>query len=159
MALVHSLRPDLFKYNQMDKSNPRANVVQAMNMADQHMGIPPLLDPEHVVSGNADEKSVMTYVVNFMTYESENHTKVTQLQAEYGEEARQADVKRAAQVDKQREALQREQKVSNPLSKFFLFFLKKKKKKIGFGRAAASAGGASSCPRASATGRAGEAAC
>jgi hypothetical protein len=62
------------------KSNPRTNVVQAMNLADQQMGIPPLLDPEAVTSGNADEKSVMTYVVNFMTYESENHVKVSELQ-------------------------------------------------------------------------------
>lgn len=51
-----------------------------MNLADQQMGIPPLLDPEAITSGNADEKSVMTYVVNFMTYESENHVKVSELQ-------------------------------------------------------------------------------
>ncbi len=111
LALVHSLRPDLFKWNEMDKTNPRANVVTAMNLADQHMGIPPLLDPDSLTSGHPDEKSVMTYVVNFMTYESENHEKVTKLQYEFGEQARQAEVKKQEQVSKQREAIQREQRL------------------------------------------------
>jgi hypothetical protein len=111
LALVHSIRPDLFKWNEQDKSNPRANVVTAMNLADQHMGIPPLLDPETLVGGNPDEKSVMTYVVNFMTYESENIEKVNKLQYEYGEQARQVDQKKQEQVAKQREALQREQRL------------------------------------------------
>jgi hypothetical protein len=35
LALVHSLRPDLFKWETMDKSKPRQNVVQAMALADR----------------------------------------------------------------------------------------------------------------------------
>ncbi len=79
LGLVHSLRPDLFNWQQFNRSNPAINVNTALGLAESQMGIPALLDPAMLLGGNPDEKSVMTYVVNFLMYEQENRELVDRL--------------------------------------------------------------------------------
>jgi hypothetical protein len=81
LGLVHSLRPDLFNWQQFNRSNAANNVTTALAMAETQMGIPALLDPATLLGGNPDEKSVMTYVVNFLMYEQENRDLVDRLAA------------------------------------------------------------------------------
>lgn len=79
LALIHSLRPDLLNWPALDRSNPANNINLALAVAERDMGIPALLDPAMLLGGNPDEKSVMTYVVNFLMYQQENKDLVARL--------------------------------------------------------------------------------
>lgn len=92
LGLVHSLRPDLFNWSALPKDSADDNIRNALQMAEQHMGIPALLDAQQLLGGNPDEKSVMTYVVNFLMYEQENRDMLeTVARGVAGEEARQRE--------------------------------------------------------------------
>lgn len=62
-ALIHRHRPELIDYNKLTKDNPIENLNTAFDVAEQHLDIPRMLDPEDMVnSAKPDERSVMTYV-------------------------------------------------------------------------------------------------
>ncbi|NXG15836.1 SPTB1 protein, partial [Grallaria varia] len=67
-ALIHKHRPELFDFQNLTKSNARHNLEHAFSVAERHLGITPLLDPEDVFTENPDEKSIITYVVAFYHY-------------------------------------------------------------------------------------------
>ncbi|NXE30118.1 SPTB1 protein, partial [Ardeotis kori] len=67
-ALIHRHRPELVDFQNLTKSNARHNLEHAFSMAERHLGITPLLDPEDVFTENPDEKSIITYVVAFYHY-------------------------------------------------------------------------------------------
>ncbi|XP_028652270.1 spectrin beta chain, non-erythrocytic 4-like [Erpetoichthys calabaricus] len=67
-ALIHRHRPDLIEFSKLAKSNTMHNLQQAFNIAEQHLGLTKLLDPEDVNTENPDEKSIITYVVSFYHY-------------------------------------------------------------------------------------------
>ncbi|KAM9278608.1 spectrin beta chain, erythrocytic [Morus bassanus] len=67
-ALIHRHRPELFDFQNLTKSNARHNLEHAFSVAERHLGITPLLDPEDVFTENPDEKSIITYVVAFYHY-------------------------------------------------------------------------------------------
>ncbi|XP_037096955.1 spectrin beta chain, erythrocytic isoform X1 [Syngnathus acus] len=67
-ALIHKHRPDLVDFNQLKRSNPTHNLQSAFNVAEKHLGVTKLLDPEDVFTENPDEKSIITYVVAFYHY-------------------------------------------------------------------------------------------
>ncbi|XP_061626995.1 spectrin beta chain, non-erythrocytic 1-like isoform X2 [Phyllopteryx taeniolatus] len=67
-ALIHKHRPDLIDFDKLKKSNVHHNLQNAFNMAEQHLGLTQLLDPEDVSVDHPDEKSVITYVVTFYHY-------------------------------------------------------------------------------------------
>ncbi|BGO95730.1 hypothetical protein NBRC10512_001564 [Rhodotorula toruloides] len=67
-ALIHRHRPDLLDYDQLDKRPQAAahNLAKAFKVADEHLGIPQLLDVEDVCgTKRPDERSIMTYVAQF----------------------------------------------------------------------------------------------
>lgn len=64
-ALIHSQRPDLFDYNQLDPYEHRDNLNHAFEAAQRHLGIQPLLDAEDIDVDRPDEKSVLTYVSSY----------------------------------------------------------------------------------------------
>uniref|UniRef100_A0A663FHF2 Spectrin beta chain n=1 Tax=Aquila chrysaetos chrysaetos TaxID=223781 RepID=A0A663FHF2_AQUCH len=45
-ALIHRHRPELFDFQNLTKSNARHNLEHAFSVAERHLGITPLLDPE-----------------------------------------------------------------------------------------------------------------
>ena len=106
LALVHSLRPDLYQWNSLDRSNPSNNIAFAMANAERNMGIPPLLDPNMLLGGNPDEKAVMTYVVQFLCYQQENQAMVDHLANQFGGMGMQEDAERQR---REMEELQRKQ--------------------------------------------------
>ncbi|XP_009991860.1 PREDICTED: spectrin beta chain, non-erythrocytic 4-like, partial [Chaetura pelagica] len=67
-ALIHKHRPDLIDFHKLTKSNATYNLQQAFNVAEQHLGLSKLLDPEDVNMEDPDEKSIITYVVSFYHY-------------------------------------------------------------------------------------------
>ena len=69
-ALIHRHRPDLLDYSSLPKDSSLAssssNLSLAFKIAEQHLGIPQLLDVEDVCgTKRPDERSIMTYVAQF----------------------------------------------------------------------------------------------
>ncbi|KAG8697064.1 hypothetical protein FRC08_006758 [Ceratobasidium sp. 394] len=65
-ALIHHHRPDLIDYASLDKSDRYTNTRLAFEVAEQHLGIPQLLDVEDLCDAKPpDERSVMTYIASF----------------------------------------------------------------------------------------------
>ncbi|MCO5585318.1 hypothetical protein L7F22_039251 [Adiantum nelumboides] len=65
-ALIHRHRPDLLNYDSLDKTDAHACTRTAFDVAQQHLGIPQLLDVEDLCDvKKPDERSVMTYVAQY----------------------------------------------------------------------------------------------
>ncbi|PAV17111.1 actin cross-linking [Pyrrhoderma noxium] len=65
-ALIHCHRPDLIDYNSLNKADRHANTKLAFRIAEEHLGIPQLLDVEDLCdAARPDERSVMTYVASY----------------------------------------------------------------------------------------------
>uniref|UniRef100_UPI003AAF66A3 spectrin beta chain, non-erythrocytic 1 isoform X4 n=1 Tax=Centroberyx gerrardi TaxID=166262 RepID=UPI003AAF66A3 len=67
-ALIHKHRPDLIDFDKLKKSNAHYNLQNAFNLAEEHLGLTKLLDPEDISVDHPDEKSVITYVVTYYHY-------------------------------------------------------------------------------------------
>ena len=72
-ALIHRHRPELLNYEDcLTKSNAE-NLELAFSLADEHCGIPRLLDVADVDTDDADDKSIMTYVMEyFLAFAGDN---------------------------------------------------------------------------------------
>ncbi|XP_072485533.1 nesprin-2 isoform X2 [Notamacropus eugenii] len=68
LAVIHALRPDLIDMNSVKSRSSRDNLKEAFRIAEHELNIPRLLDPEDVDVINPDEKSIMTYVAQFLQY-------------------------------------------------------------------------------------------
>ncbi|TIB42517.1 hypothetical protein E3P86_00352 [Wallemia ichthyophaga] len=63
-ALIHCHRPDLLDYHALDPVDRFSNTKLAFDIAEQHLGIPQLLDVEDLCT-RPDERSTMTYVASY----------------------------------------------------------------------------------------------
>ena len=72
-ALIHRHRPELLNYDDcLTKSNAE-NLELAFSLAEEHVGIPRLLDVVDVDTDDADDKSIMTYVMEyFLAFAGDN---------------------------------------------------------------------------------------
>ena len=67
-GLVENLRPGLCPdYLDLDPQNKLENVKMGMHLAETHLGVPSLIEPEDFVDPNIDEMSVMTYLSYFVS--------------------------------------------------------------------------------------------
>jgi len=65
-ALIHRHRPDLLNFDELSKDNAAHNLQLAFDVAEQHLGITPLLDVIDITdSPRPDERSIMTYVSEY----------------------------------------------------------------------------------------------
>ncbi|OQR67372.1 spectrin beta chain [Tropilaelaps mercedesae] len=64
-ALIHSHRPDLVRFEELQPQNHIENLNQAFETAHRELGVPKLLDAEDVDVAKPDEKSVLTYVASY----------------------------------------------------------------------------------------------
>ncbi|GBP04625.1 Utrophin [Eumeta japonica] len=62
-ALIHRWRPHLFDYQTILRKHPNARLDHAFRLAEEHLGIDRLLDPEDVNTSVPDKKSIMMYLM------------------------------------------------------------------------------------------------
>ncbi|XP_027759675.1 nesprin-1 isoform X4 [Empidonax traillii] len=79
-SVIHAIRPDLVDMEKVRGRSNRENLEEAFTLAEAELGIPRLLDPEDVDVEKPDEKSVMTYVAQFLKYYPDPHHTVTDVQ-------------------------------------------------------------------------------
>ncbi|KAK6304736.1 hypothetical protein J4Q44_G00253220 [Coregonus suidteri] len=74
-SVVHAIRPDLVDMEVVRRRSNRENLEEAFSLAENELGIPRLLDPEDVDVDKPDEKSIMTYVAQFLKqYPNPHHS-------------------------------------------------------------------------------------
>lgn len=78
-ALGESLKPGIVDLSQMKHKSPLENARTGTDAAERELGIPPILNPEDLISPDVDELSVMTYISYFRDYEQE---KLKQMESE-----------------------------------------------------------------------------
>ncbi|XP_017539502.1 nesprin-2 isoform X2 [Pygocentrus nattereri] len=71
LAIVCSLRPDLVDLSLTETRSNLQNLEEAFIIAQQELGISRLLEPEDIDISNPDEKSIMTYVAQFLQYSND----------------------------------------------------------------------------------------
>nr|XP_042906281.1 spectrin beta chain, non-erythrocytic 2 isoform X2 [Parasteatoda tepidariorum] len=64
-ALIHSHVPALVNFQDLKKNEHKRNLENAFDIAQKHIGVPRLLDPEDIDTANPDEKSIIIYVSTF----------------------------------------------------------------------------------------------
>ncbi|KAI5607438.1 alpha-actinin-2, partial [Silurus asotus] len=65
-ALIHRHRPDLIDYSKLNKDDHLGNLNLALEIAEKHLDIPKMLDPEDIINTpKPDERAIMTYVSCF----------------------------------------------------------------------------------------------
>ncbi|XP_057586422.1 nesprin-2 [Hippopotamus amphibius kiboko] len=68
LAVIHALRPDLIDMKSVKHRSNKDNLKEAFGIAERELKIPKMLEPEDVDVVNPDEKSIMTYVAQFLQY-------------------------------------------------------------------------------------------
>ncbi|OBS71721.1 hypothetical protein A6R68_13702, partial [Neotoma lepida] len=72
-SVIHAIRPELVDLEKVKGRSNQENLEDAFTIAETHLGIPRLLDPEDVDVDKPDEKSIMTYVAQFLTQYPDIH--------------------------------------------------------------------------------------
>uniref|UniRef100_A0A3P8TBD4 Calponin-homology (CH) domain-containing protein n=1 Tax=Amphiprion percula TaxID=161767 RepID=A0A3P8TBD4_AMPPE len=85
-TVVHAIRPDLVDMEVVRRRSNRENLEDAFALAENELGIPRLLDPEDVDVDKPDEKSIMTYVAQFLKHYPNPHHSETDGQQDEREE-------------------------------------------------------------------------
>ncbi|XP_063015844.1 nesprin-2 isoform X4 [Melospiza melodia melodia] len=68
LAIIQTLRPGLVDLEKAKARSNKENLKEAFRIAELELNIPRLLEPEDVDTVNPDEKSIMTYVAQFLQY-------------------------------------------------------------------------------------------
>ncbi|XP_060117529.1 nesprin-2 [Heteronotia binoei] len=66
LAIIHAMRPDLVDMEKAKGRSNKENLKDAFQIAEKELNIPRLLEPEDVDVISPDEKSIMTYVAQFL---------------------------------------------------------------------------------------------
>uniref|UniRef100_A0A3Q2C7M2 Calponin-homology (CH) domain-containing protein n=1 Tax=Cyprinodon variegatus TaxID=28743 RepID=A0A3Q2C7M2_CYPVA len=89
-AVINALRPNLVDMEQVWRRSNRENLQEAFLLAETELGIPQLLDPADVDVDKPDEKSVMTYVAQFLKHHPDRKQNDSEEQPEEVREQRKS---------------------------------------------------------------------
>lgn len=99
-ALIHRIHPHLIDLHALNKDHAVQNLSLAFSLAEEHFGIPQLLDPRDLVDSKPDELSVMTYISEyFHVYMNIERSRKADIQR-LSEEERQRQEKASESIDK-----------------------------------------------------------
>uniref|UniRef100_A0A8C2US11 Calponin-homology (CH) domain-containing protein n=1 Tax=Chinchilla lanigera TaxID=34839 RepID=A0A8C2US11_CHILA len=73
-SVIHAIQPSLVDLERVKGRSNRENLEDAFAIAETQLGIPRLLDPEDVDVDKPDEKSIMTYVAQFLKHYPDIHS-------------------------------------------------------------------------------------
>ncbi|XP_049338084.1 nesprin-2 isoform X3 [Astyanax mexicanus] len=85
LAVLCSLRPDLVDLSLTETRSNLQNLEETFCIAQQELGIPRLLEPEDIDISNPDEKSIMTYVAQFLQYSNDMPSAEDDLEASHSQ--------------------------------------------------------------------------
>ncbi|XP_014914037.1 nesprin-2-like isoform X5 [Poecilia latipinna] len=71
LAILCSLRPELVDLCRVQTRSNQENLEEAFHLAERELHIPRLLEPQDVDVRDPDEKSIMTYVTQFLQYSND----------------------------------------------------------------------------------------
>ncbi|XP_014859415.1 PREDICTED: nesprin-2-like isoform X6 [Poecilia mexicana] len=71
LAILCSLRPELVDLCRVQTRSNQENLEEAFHLAERELHIPRLLEPQDVDVRDPDEKSIMTYVAQFLQYSND----------------------------------------------------------------------------------------
>ncbi|KAL7388816.1 hypothetical protein ABVT39_021245 [Epinephelus coioides] len=71
LAILCSLRPQLADLSLVQSRSNEENLEEAFHLAERELHIPRLLEPQDVDVEDPDEKSIMTYVAQFLQYSND----------------------------------------------------------------------------------------
>ncbi|XP_058468686.1 nesprin-2-like isoform X4 [Solea solea] len=71
LVILCSLRPQLVDLSLVQSRSNQENLEEAFHLAERELHIPPLLEPQDVDVKDPDEKSIMTYVAQFLQYSND----------------------------------------------------------------------------------------
>ncbi|CAN9507959.1 unnamed protein product [Ophioblennius macclurei] len=71
LAILCSLRPQLVDLSLVQSRSNQENLEEAFHLAERELHIPRLLEPQDVDVNDPDEKSIMTYVAQFLQYSND----------------------------------------------------------------------------------------
>ncbi|XP_064180371.1 nesprin-2-like isoform X2 [Anguilla rostrata] len=83
LAILCGLRPDLVDLSKAKNRSNKQNLEEAFRIAEQELRIPRLLAPEDVDVRDPDEKSIMTYVAQFLQYSQDMPASEEEMQVQY----------------------------------------------------------------------------
>uniref|UniRef100_A0A8D2LVZ1 Spectrin repeat containing nuclear envelope protein 1 n=1 Tax=Varanus komodoensis TaxID=61221 RepID=A0A8D2LVZ1_VARKO len=79
-TVIHAIRPELVDLERVKTRSNRENLEEAFTIAESELGIPRLLDPEDVDVDKPDEKSIMTYIAQFLKHYPDPHNAASDAQ-------------------------------------------------------------------------------
>ncbi|XP_062851798.1 nesprin-2 [Trichomycterus rosablanca] len=83
LAILCALRPDVVNLPKAKIRSNRQNLEEAFHIAERELNIPRLLDPADVDVRDPDEKSIMTYVAQFLQYSKDVPVSEEDMQVQY----------------------------------------------------------------------------
>ena len=107
--------PEALDYYSLDQSEKEKNLTNAFEIAEQKLGIPKLLDPEDLLSGNADERAVILYSSMFFHafIADEEKRKLVEQKKSIGEQIKELkEALERERAEKERLIQEREQSVA-----------------------------------------------
>ncbi|KAG7234118.1 hypothetical protein INR49_005782 [Caranx melampygus] len=83
LAILYALQPDLVDLSKARTRSNKQNLEEAFRIAERELRIPRLLEPDDVDVRDPDEKSIMTYVAQFLQYSRDLPVSEEEMQTQY----------------------------------------------------------------------------
>jgi len=65
-AIIHELDPTAIDFKSLDPHNPKANLTNALAIAEKRLGIPPVFSAGDLLSGSVSENEIVTYASRYL---------------------------------------------------------------------------------------------